>query len=44
MKELRRVVTEGAAMICITHDIAMIHSDDRVITMENASLNVSVLL
>ncbi len=44
MKELRRVVTEGAAMICITHDIAMIHSDDRVITMENASLNLSVLL
>ena len=44
MKELRRVVREGAALICITHDIAMIHSYDRVITMENASVNVRVLL
>jgi ABC-type transport system involved in cytochrome bd biosynthesis fused ATPase/permease subunit len=44
MKELRRVVGEGAALICITHDIAMIHSDDRVIKMENAPLKSGLLL
>ncbi len=44
MKELRRVVKDGAALICITHDIAIIHSDDRIITMENASINSSLLL
>ncbi len=32
MKELRRVVKEGAALICITHDSAMIHDDDRFIS------------
>jgi ABC-type transport system involved in cytochrome bd biosynthesis fused ATPase/permease subunit len=36
MKELRRVVTEGCALICITHDTAMIHEDDRVISIEQA--------
>jgi ABC-type transport system involved in cytochrome bd biosynthesis fused ATPase/permease subunit len=44
MKELRRVVGEGAALICITHDIAMIHSDDRVIKMKNAPLKSGLLL
>ena len=44
MKELRRVVKDGAALICITHDIAITHSDDRIITMENASINSSLLL
>jgi ABC-type transport system involved in cytochrome bd biosynthesis fused ATPase/permease subunit len=44
MKELRRVVREGAALICITHDIAMIHSDDRVIKMETAPLKAGLLL
>jgi ABC-type transport system involved in cytochrome bd biosynthesis fused ATPase/permease subunit len=44
MRELRRVVKDGAALICITHEIAMIHSDDRIITMENASINSSLLL
>jgi ABC-type transport system involved in cytochrome bd biosynthesis fused ATPase/permease subunit len=44
MKELRRVVREGAALICITHDIAMIHSDDRVIKMETAPLKTGLLL
>ncbi len=37
MKELRRVVREGAALICITHDTAMIHDDDRVISIVRAS-------
>lgn len=32
MKELRRVVKEGAALICITHDSAMIQDDDRFIS------------
>lgn len=33
MKELRRNVREGAALICITHDTAMIHEDDRTISI-----------
>jgi ABC-type transport system involved in cytochrome bd biosynthesis fused ATPase/permease subunit len=33
MKELRRVVRDGAALICITHDTAMIHDDDRTISI-----------
>jgi ATP-binding cassette subfamily C protein CydD len=33
MKELRRNVREGAALICITHDTAMIHDDDRTISI-----------
>ena len=37
MKELRRAVTEGCALICITHDTAMIHEDDRVISIEQAA-------
>ena len=40
MKELRRLVKEGAALICITHDTAMIHSDDRVISFLQESVNV----
>ena len=37
MKELRRVVREGSALICITHETAMIHDDDRVISFDNSS-------
>ena len=37
MKELRRVVREGSALICITHETAMIHDDDRVISFVNSS-------
>lgn len=33
MRELRRVVSQGAALICITHDTAMIHDDDRTISI-----------
>ncbi len=33
MRELRKFVKEGTALICITHDTAMIHSDDRVISI-----------
>lgn len=36
MKELRRVVNEGSSLICITHDTAMIHNDDRVISIRQA--------
>jgi ABC-type transport system involved in cytochrome bd biosynthesis fused ATPase/permease subunit len=36
MKELRSVVREGAALVCITHDTAMIHDDDRVISIVRA--------
>jgi ABC-type transport system involved in cytochrome bd biosynthesis fused ATPase/permease subunit len=38
MKELRRVVKEGAALICITHDSAMIHDDDRFISFASSPL------
>ena len=37
MKELRRVVGEGSTLICITHETAMIHDDDRVISFDNSS-------
>ncbi|QLL24889.1 hypothetical protein DLE04_04175 [Actinobacteria bacterium IMCC26103] len=39
MKEFRRIVREGAALICITHETAMIHSDDRVISFSQESVN-----
>ena len=38
MKELRRVVKEGSTLICITHDTAMIHSDDRLISIAQKAL------
>ena len=38
MKELRRVVKEGSTLICITHDTAMIHGDDRVISIAQMAL------
>jgi len=38
MKELRRLVKEGSALICITHETAMIHHDDRVISFVNATV------
>ena len=38
MKELRRVVKEGSTLVCITHDTAMIHSDDRVISIAQMAL------
>lgn len=39
MKEFRRIVREGAALICITHETAMIHSDDRLISFSQESVN-----
>ncbi len=38
MKELRRVVREGSSLICITHETAMIHDDDRFISFFNSPL------
>jgi ABC-type transport system involved in cytochrome bd biosynthesis fused ATPase/permease subunit len=38
MKELRRVVREGSSLICITHETAMIHDDDRFISFINSPL------
>jgi ABC-type transport system involved in cytochrome bd biosynthesis fused ATPase/permease subunit len=42
MRELRRKVSEGAALICITHETAMIHSDDRVVTFRQALVNEKI--
>jgi ABC-type lipoprotein export system ATPase subunit len=42
MRELRRKVSEGAALICITHETAMIHSDDRVVTFKQALVNEKI--
>jgi ABC-type transport system involved in cytochrome bd biosynthesis fused ATPase/permease subunit len=42
MRELRRRVNEGAALICITHETAMIHSDDRVVTFKQALVNEKI--
>jgi ABC-type transport system involved in cytochrome bd biosynthesis fused ATPase/permease subunit len=42
MKELRRRVNDGAALICITHETAMIHSDDRVIAFRHAMVNEKI--
>jgi ABC-type transport system involved in cytochrome bd biosynthesis fused ATPase/permease subunit len=41
MKELRKCVREGAALICITHDTAIIHGDDRVLSMHEPALDVA---
>jgi ABC-type bacteriocin/lantibiotic exporter with double-glycine peptidase domain len=42
MKLLRRKAIEGAALICITHETAMIHSDDRVVTFRLALVNEEI--
>jgi ABC-type lipoprotein export system ATPase subunit len=34
MSALRRAVSEGAALICITHDIDIAQENDRVIAVE----------